>query len=300
LVESYHRAKIAIEEKLKKLSPAPKAKPKRKEAEVQDVEMLQPGVDVEVLESQPNKAARAGSSSSPSASPGVSADLANKIAAKNVEDLTKEEAEKAQEQKIKNMTKELDELYKAKVEKEKLQKLTEEAKVKEDINLTKVEAIGGRGEADSLEFGTVLSDDNFDVVEEQDDASTRGNVRLYCANSTAYGKKAKDLLGHRLADSCKGEKATVVCLQELHLSLEDCQKEADRLHARGWRLVFNEGRRREKTAGQSPGSMMAAAGIRVDYTMRDLTGYTGAADGARHGSARTAPSASLSLRASSC
>jgi hypothetical protein len=72
------------------------------------------------------------------------------------------------------------------------------------------------------------------VLQRQDSTGTdnfeySGTVCLYCANSTAYRGKAKALFGSKLIDEANGEKAIVACLQEIHLTENECNKEAELL-----------------------------------------------------------------------
>ena len=43
-----------------------------------------------------------------------------------------------------------------------------------------------------------------------------GPLCIYSGNITTFGGKATALFGHKLLDEAKGEKAMVVCLQEIH------------------------------------------------------------------------------------
>ena len=118
-------------------------------------------------------------------------------------------------------------------------------------------------------------------AEESIETDRRGTVCIYCANVTAYSDKAKALLGHKLIDEQGGERALVVCLQEVHLDEEKCREEANRVYQNGWKTTWNAGKAREAGAGNTPGSMIAASGASMDFSARSLSGTIGDALGAQ-------------------
>ena len=103
---------------------------------------------------------------------------------------------------------------------------------------------------------------------------------LLSANITSYGAKAQALLGSRLVAEMSTVKAMLVCLQEVHKYLHFCDKESGELLRHGWRTTWNTGRPREDSAGHSPGTMIAAAKMHVDFSAVSLKGVIGDALGA--------------------
>ena len=105
-------------------------------------------------------------------------------------------------------------------------------------------------------------------------------VWLWSANITSYGEKAQAFLGTRLVAEMPSAKAILMCLQEVHRDRAYCDKEAGELLRHGWRTTWNTGRPREDSAGCSPGSMIAATKVHVDFSAESLRGVIGDALGA--------------------
>ena len=129
--------------------------------------------------------------------------------------------------------------------------------------------------------------DDIDVENDQqmgcgDDAndSRCGQIGVYVANITVYGDKAKDLIEKRLVAEHRGERAILACLQEHHLAAKDCDKEANRLMQLGWKSSWTEGFANSDGTGVSPGSVIVAAGLRIDFSAEHLYGVLGVAKGA--------------------